>query len=68
MRPDKYMTARFDGPSLADAMALTARAQLLSSPSSTLAGQYVWFDYTDPVFPSPSHQWYRLYVAVHSAS
>ena len=64
MLPGHYMTARIDAPSLVDAQALTLRAKQLSSASQTLAGQYVWFDYSDPALPPPSHQWYWLHMAV----
>jgi uncharacterized protein (TIGR03790 family) len=64
MQPGHYMTARIDGPTSADAMLLTTRALRLSQSSATLHGQHVWFDYQDPTFPSPGHEWTWLRLAV----
>lgn len=66
MTPGKYMVARIDGPTVADAMALTDRAKVLGNPLHSLAGESIWFDYYDPVFPSSSDEWYWLKSGVES--
>jgi len=62
MEPHRYMVARIDGPSLADAMALTTRAKYLSNPNHYVHGEYVWWDYKDPVLPGGKWTWLRYAV------
>jgi len=66
MATGKYMVTRIDGPTLDAAMALTNAAKVLSSPSNSLHGEYVMYDYHDPDFPPSSDEWYWLRAAVES--
>ncbi len=62
MIPGRYMVARIDAPTLADAMALTTRAKALEDPTSYLFGKNVWEDYLDSALPNG--EWYYLRHAV----
>ncbi len=62
MEPKRYMVARIDGPTLADAMALTIRAKQISSPNHYVHGQYVWYDYKDPFLPAGKWTWLKRAV------
>ncbi|MCG8404601.1 MAG: TIGR03790 family protein [Phycisphaerales bacterium] len=67
MTSGRYMAARIDAPTLAEAMALTIRAKALSDPSNSLFGESVYFDYFDADFPDPSNEWFWLKSATQSA-
>jgi uncharacterized protein (TIGR03790 family) len=62
MEPHRYMVARIDGPTLADAMALTTRAKRISSVNHYVHGEYVWYDYLDPVLPGGKWSWLKRAV------
>ncbi|MBN1514469.1 MAG: TIGR03790 family protein [Phycisphaerae bacterium] len=66
MAAGRYMSARIDAPTLDDAKALTLRAKVLAAPDHTLHGDFIWYDYYDPGFPSTSRQWYWLRAAVEN--
>ncbi len=58
----RFMVARIDGPTLADAKALTERAKAIEDPSHYLYGEYVYYDYTDSLLPSDTWQWLKFGV------
>ncbi|MBN2563071.1 MAG: hypothetical protein JXQ75_19270 [Phycisphaerae bacterium] len=62
MDPHRYMVARIDGPTLADAMALTQRAKAIEDPNHYINTEHVWYDYTDGALPGST--WYWLKYAV----
>lgn len=65
MAPHRYMTARIDAPTLADAKALTIRAKEISYPRHYIAGEKFWYDYLDPALPSG--RWQLLRRAVENS-
>lgn len=67
METGKYMVARIDAPTLADAMALTTRAKALSDPNNYLFGENVYYDYYDADFPDLSNEWFWLKEATESS-
>ncbi|MFH0981014.1 MAG: hypothetical protein V2A79_05695 [Planctomycetota bacterium] len=66
MADNRYMTARIDAPTLADAQQLTLRALEIEDLYHSLFGESVWYDYYDPDFPSGDHQWYWLRQGVEA--
>jgi uncharacterized protein (TIGR03790 family) len=62
---DTYITARIDGPTLADAMALTTRAKAIANSTDPLpASDGLLYDYNDPGTPS-GDDWYVLKFGVN---
>lgn len=47
-----YITARIDAPSLSEAKELTIRAKKIRSGEITLAGSYIYYDYSDVGAPA----------------
>jgi uncharacterized protein (TIGR03790 family) len=62
MQPHRYIVARIDGPTLADAKALTTRALHISNPNHYVHGEYVWYDYKDPALPGGKWVWLKRAV------
>ncbi len=60
-----YMTARIDAPTLAEAMALTTRAQAISTAASLPASDLLYYDYIDPESPAGA-EWMALRFMVQS--
>ncbi len=63
---NRYMPARIDAPTLADAKALTLRAKALAAANRSLYGDFIWYDYSDSSFPYSFGEWYWLSAAVGS--
>ncbi|MFQ5411450.1 MAG: TIGR03790 family protein [Phycisphaerae bacterium] len=66
MVPGRYMVARIDGPTLADAQALTDRALAIENSTTGLVGKNVSYDFFDPDFPSSTNEWFWLQQAVNA--
>lgn len=62
MDPGRYMVVRIDGPSLADAMAMTLRAKAIEAEDHYIFGEYVWYDFRDPVFPGGEWHWLKFAI------
>lgn len=62
MQPHRYMVARIDAPTFADALALTTRAKKISKQNHYVCGEYVWYDYKDSVLPGGKWTWLKRAV------
>lgn len=60
MEAGRYMVARIDAPTFIDAINLTDRAMAFENSATSIAGQFVYYDYTDlSVFPGGEWVWLR---------
>ena len=60
MDSGRYMVARIDGPTLAEAKALTLRAKVIEDDNHYIHGEYVWYDYHDSAFPAGEWHWLKF--------
>ena len=67
LTPHHYLSARIDGPTLADAMALTTRARAITTGQVTLPEtDWLYYDYDDPDFGGSGARWEVLRATVES--
>lgn len=65
MEPGRYMVARLDGPTWWGAIDLTTRAIAFEQTRHGITGQYVYYDYIDPI-ALPTGEWVWLRRAVEA--